>query len=152
MVNEKQCTLCGEIKSVDWFCKDKYSPDKYCAQCRLCRKQTKKIYLQSEQGAETTKRYRKTAKHKEIRKVIYNRSLQKMRARNAINNEVRRGRSKKPVDCNCVFCSKVANSYHHYSGYIDRFKLHVIPLCKTCHYGIHPFVKNHENLETQCSV
>lgn len=56
----------------------------------------------------------------------------KIKARNAVNKAVKIGKLPHPNNCVCK-CGERAKQYHHYLGYISKYQLDVIPICKKCH-------------------
>jgi len=142
----KQCGKCKVFKLVSEFHKDaraKTGYRSYCIEC--CRK-----YRNSENGQQTENRYRQSAKARAVwkrynhtkkgkkRTCIY---IQKYRlkfperilARMAVQQEIRRGTLTKPSFLSCKKCDKNAKQYHHYNGYKKAHWLDVIPVCQKCH-------------------
>ena len=61
---------------------------------------------------------------------------QKIRARDAVSNAIKRGELPKAQDNQCAKCGETAVAYHHHRGYKTEHFLDVIPLCPRCHLTV----------------
>jgi hypothetical protein len=63
-------------------------------------------------------------------------TLARLRAKNKVKNEVRRGRMPH-VSSHLCACGRQAQVYHHHLGYAPEHWLDVTPECKSCHAKDH---------------
>ena len=68
-----------------------------------------------------------------MRKLRRYRDKQKIRARDAVSNAIKRGELPKVQTCQCVKCGEPATAYHHHKGYKKEHFLEVVPVCHECH-------------------
>lgn len=107
-----------------------------------------KRYVQSEKGKITRRkawsRYAATEKGKAIIKCC-NRAIikrykvrhpERLKAHEAVNIAVRKGRLPRPDSLQCHYCPAQAKEYHHYKGYAPEHWLDVVPVCTKCHNKI----------------
>ncbi len=78
------------------------------------------------------RRYRRTDKGKAAMVRAHRRHPERVAARHAIKNAVRRKELPPPTDCTCK-CGRQAAHYHHHHGYSPEHHLDVIPVCRKCH-------------------
>lgn len=57
-------------------------------------------------------------------------------ARKAVRNAVKRGELPPAYVCPCVSCGAVAAHWDHHMGYAKKHRLTVQPLCAQCHYEV----------------
>ena len=68
-----------------------------------------------------------------MRKLRRYKDKQKIRARDAVSNAIKRGEFPKAQDCQCATCGQPAAAYHHHNGYRKEHFLDVVPVCDSCH-------------------
>lgn len=151
----KRCTSCGIYEPFEDFYHNKRSSDGYTHQCKACRKAeyernkdvAKEYYKKNRQkliaqAREYTARHgrRNTAvakrKHNEWTSKYRKGNPDKAKAHNAVAVAIVQGRLPKASDCSCDRCGAAATEYHHWS-YNQEHWLDVVPVCHTCHMGIH---------------
>lgn len=110
-------------------------------------------WQQTESGKEVRRKYERTAKVKAKRKAYfqtekgkevkrisakkcYDANPEKVKAWNALNNAVQRGKFPRPSG-QCSRCDQPATEYHHHNGYDEKHWFDVIPVCKMCHEAEH---------------
>jgi hypothetical protein len=155
----KICSKCKIVKSLSDFHKNKYGKDGLANQCKICRYKEQKKYQSTKGGKKTYERYIKSKKGKLMRmrsreryektekgKLAVKRSYElfkkrnplQIKAKNAINNAIRRDKFPKPNQFKCSLCKgKSAEHWHHFIDYTEKNKFSVIPLCNNCHRTIH---------------
>lgn len=152
-MNQKLCNKCGEIRSYDDFWKDKNRSDGLNSTCKFCRK----AWDSSERGRKSDairgKKYRESKKGQAViqrrlsspngklivakkDKRYRENNPKKCRAKQVVNNAVKRGDLPKVSTLKCHDCGNKASQYHHHS-YEVKYWLDVIPLCKKCHTNKH---------------
>src|SRR5258707_1397428 len=163
----KVCSTCKIRKPLEEFKrvnKRKYGyKDGYEYRCKNCESLRRSSYRKNHrtEEAQRDREYRKTEKgklvHRKSSMIYYKnhpgvvkeshrihskkyglRHPERIKARNAIANEVRRGRIPSPSTQQCVICKvRQAKHYHHHKGYEKIHWLDVIPVCNKCHNSIH---------------
>ncbi len=68
-----------------------------------------------------------------MRKLRRYKDRQKIRARDAVSNAIKRGELPPAQQCSCVRCGQPAAAYHHHKGYRRENFLDVKPVCHDCH-------------------
>lgn len=142
----KQCTGCGETKSIEEFRKDARGLMGRESRCKDCKNAYGKIYREKNRerinalhreryGGAYHKPYRGRYREQDKkRKKLYRaRNPHVTKAQKAIWTEVRAGRMPKASTLSCSHCSSDAAHYHHHLGYSLEHWLDVIPLCQSCH-------------------
>ena len=149
----KRCCTCKQFKPTTDFYKCKSRKDGYRPECSVCAKLKAKRFRDSEKGQNYILKYRrleKTRKNqreynktthgrticRKAHKKYYDKNIEKIRAKNAVANEVRSGRIPKANTLLCSICKIEAEEYHH-PNYEKEHWLNVIPVCKICHNNIH---------------
>lgn len=64
-----------------------------------------------------------------MRKLRRYKDKQKIQARDAVSNAIKRGELPKAQTCQCVYCGQPATTYHHHNGYRKEHFLDVVPVC-----------------------
>jgi hypothetical protein len=54
-----------------------------------------------------------------------------------VRKAVKLGHLPAPSDLLCVICKVRGETYHHPNGYAGAAALDVVPLCNSCHRGLH---------------
>jgi hypothetical protein len=117
---EKTCRLCRQQKPLTDFYSDAKAPDGLNALCKTCAK-------------EASRHYRTSARGRAMRKLRRYKDRQKIRARDAVSNAIKRGEMPPAHQCRCVSCGGPATAYHHHLGYKKEHFLAVEPVCAACH-------------------
>lgn len=140
--DDKKCSQCGDIKTLNNFQVRKASKDGLTAACKDClRAYDRKRFLQDPKVRERHKRYQKTPAGKasisrHVKKWAGN-NPEKRKANIAVGNAVRDGRLKKPTTCtHCLKASRLHGHHEDYSKPLD-----VVWLCDECHRALHAFYK-----------
>ena len=68
-----------------------------------------------------------------MRKLRRYKDKQKIQARDAVSNAIKRGALPKAQDCPCGYCGHSTTAYHHHKGYRKEHFLDVVPVCDACH-------------------
>lgn len=137
----KQCSKCKEWKSESEFKGRKDTKDRLQYYCRICDTRASKIPVKKwketlagkESAKRTLQKYREKGKHVPIERAYRKNNPDKIKARNAINGKIRRGKFPHISTQRCNKCNDPAYEYHHYLGYAPEHRLDVIPLCHNCH-------------------
>lgn len=119
----KTCRLCHETKSLTEFYKNSAARDGLITACKTCIKAANRRYRMSPRG----RAMRKWRRYKD---------KQKIRARDAVSNTIKRGELPKAQDCKCVHCGRAATAYHHHKGYGKEHFLVVVAVCNECHLSV----------------
>jgi hypothetical protein len=129
----KQCVKCKQIKEFINFNKNKTTPDGFAYYCKCCLR----VYRKSPLFYPRQIKYRRTEKGKITRnqnaRNYRKKNSQKIKARNAVNYEIKQKRLKHPTDFKCMYCPDNAKEYHHHLGYAKENWLDVVPVCFKCH-------------------
>lgn len=101
------------------------------------RKEWRYRYNRSAARKASVKRYEQSEKGQRNRKRIAQRHArrfpEKRKAKDTIQNEVKRGRMPRATELVCANCGSAAEHYHHHLGYAKKHWLDVIPVCAKCH-------------------
>ena len=138
-IKMKTCTKCHQEKTLTEFYPDRSAHSSICgykSQCKGCGKKQRKIYLQSEKGRITVRRYSKTEKSKARQKRYYLSHPERRKAKNAVYWAIRKGELPHPKTLRCEHGNHQAEQYHH-DSYEPEHWLDVKPVCKICHCNIH---------------
>lgn len=92
-----------------------------------------KTSLCQECAKEASRRYRMSPRGKAMRKLRRYRDKQKIRARDAVSNAIKRGELPPLSTSGCIHCGQPATAYHHHKGYKQDHFLDVVPVCHACH-------------------
>ena len=140
MMKTKKCCICNRTKAFTQFHKNLANKDNHQYQCKICCAKYQKRYSQTKQGREArnkadccrrqSKKFRISQKHYRLR------HPKRMKAKNAVNNAIRKGELPRPDTLLCINCFEQAKDYHHPS-YEPEHKFKVVPVCKKCHRKIH---------------
>ena len=71
-----------------------------------------------------------------MRKLRRYKDKQKIQARDAVSNAIKRGELPKAQTCQCVYCGQPASVYHHHKGYRKEYFLEVAAVCDACHQTV----------------
>jgi hypothetical protein len=159
MVAQKQCRKCDEIKSSDYFGKDKKRKDGLASWCKKCRNAVRhNFYIKhkSKEIKQKIKYYIRNRKQILKREKVYkrknkdsisdrDRKYQKRKkdtigghrkyvARYKTKNAVLSGKLKKLP---CTFCGSIKSQAHHHNGYTKEHWLDVLWLCEKHHKIVH---------------
>lgn len=116
----KTCRICHQKKPLSEFYRDANNLDGKSDRCKPCAK-------------EASRKYRASPRGRAVRKLRRYRDKQKIRARDAVSNAIKRGDLPKVQTCSCIRCGATATAYHHHRGYKSDHFLDVVPLCHDCH-------------------
>ena len=116
----KICRSCHQQKPLTDFYNHARSRDGKKSQCKVCDKAA-------------SRRYRRSPRGRAMRQLRRYRDRQKIRARDAVSNAIKRGKLPRAQACHCLHCGHQATMYHHYKGYKNEHFLDVMPLCAACH-------------------
>jgi hypothetical protein len=143
LTNEKRCTRCGAIKSVDAFNRHQGRRDGREAQCRQCRHQLK-AYAYHVGGGKSQRlvyyaQYQARRVPRSEHRLEYDRGRRhsdKARARDILALAVRAGRVQKPDSCEV--CGQLAKGHRLHGHHADyQAPLDVSWQCTTCHADTH---------------
>ena len=99
-------------------------------------KATAARHAQTEKGKATQKRYKATEKGKAtVKRASMNSRLKhpdRRKARDVVNNAVKRGTIPPITTQICEDCGKPAQCYHHFLGYSSEHHFGVVPVCFLC--------------------
>lgn len=150
----KRCQMCGEVKDVEEFHRERRCSDGRRGQCKACRwagaqtpqekavlRKARAKYRRTEHGRARMlvgcRKYRSTENGRMIgqkRSRKYGAlHPERLYAGKAVARAVRAGQLPKPSTLFCVCCGQVAANYHHHIGYRGEDWYKVIPLCPRCH-------------------
>lgn len=142
----KKCKKCQQIKSFDRFWKRRENAndeerDYVCIDCdnirhnrqRQVRRKTDDNYRRRIDAQAKIQRSKPERLIKSKQRLQRPEVAQKLRARNKVAQLVRTNMKLPAVKCECAYCGRIANQYHHHNGYADEHALDVIPLCGDCH-------------------
>lgn len=149
LIIRKCCNHCKKTKDITEFHRHCHHKDGHRNICRVCAIAEVVKYQRTRKGRivhrAAIRRYSltrsgKNSNHKACKKFrIYN--PEKLRAKEAVNYEVRKGRMSKAKTLRCVCCRRKAKQYHHYLGYESEHWLDVVPVCQRHHYQLDRTVK-----------
>jgi uncharacterized protein (DUF2249 family) len=126
--SKKKCSKCGEIKSIDSFCKDKYSSDGVSYQCKECRKTHWAKYYREKgdelrckyiayhnANSDKKKAYRDKTKdhHRKVVKAWAQKNESKIKKKNRDYADANRD----------TICAKARERYHSILKYDEKFQL-----------------------------
>jgi hypothetical protein len=139
--NKRQCIRCDQIKPIKEFNLNSGAKDGISNICKSCQSVYKNQYYKNNRDKiiEYQTKYYNTPQGKRKRWEKQQRELSdpiaknKINARGAVNDAVRRGKIKRASDLTCDICGNNADEYHHYLGYAQKNWLKVIPVCRSCH-------------------
>jgi hypothetical protein len=120
---DKICRVCHQQKPLSEFYTDAKSHDGLTTLCKDCTK-------------EASRQYRASPRGRAMRKLRRYKDKQKIRARDAVSNAIKRGELPKAQTCQCVHCGRTASVYHHHKGYRKEHFLDVEPVCDSCHQTV----------------
>ena len=120
---DKTCRVCHQTKPLSEFYRNANRLDGKASRCKSCAKEASRLYRASLRGRATRKfrRYR---------------DKQKIRARDAVSNAIKRGDLPKVQTRRCIHCGETAAAYHHHRGYKREHFLDVVPVCHECHQNV----------------
>ena len=147
------CSSHGMPQVVDNFYKSHRLRDGLTSECKECTISTVRIYQQtpegrainrkavskfgrSENGKERAAAHKKSDKGKLQQLSYRTRHAEERKARNAVNNAVKRG-VLQPANMQLCECGNPAIEHHHHLGYAKDNWLRVVAVCKTCHVIFH---------------
>jgi hypothetical protein len=139
---EKVCTACEKIFPLTGFYADRRRLDGHRAMCKNCSEVAVRRWRSEHPEAVAiyqAKWQHSTSAHvKEVKRAKGARlrtfHKDRTKARDAINNAVKRGKiQKKP----CEICSNPQAEGHHFLGYAPEHRLDVQWLCRECHRAVH---------------
>lgn len=163
----RRCTKCGQEypATPDYFYKrggKRHGLESICKKCRSVQNEANRrtehglalnraralryFYkaMETEEGrnriTQTTKRYRRGETFKESHRRYLKEHQEHVKAVNAVNDAVYRGKIPAANTLICKRCGNPAEQYHHWS-YLPEHRLDVEPLCRDCH------VKHHRGKE-----
>ena len=150
-IPQKFCMKCKQWKPAtpEYFYRKADAYDGLSMQCKSCKKATSDKRLQTAKAREarrrSTEKWRKTEKGRRYVRAKQERrekrAPEKIAAKHAVREAVKRGILPNVKDCRCQYCGKQASDYHHWS-YAPENRLDVVPLCRRCHNEIHGLVFN----------
>lgn len=120
VIMDKRCSVCHQEKPLDEFYNHVRSRDGKTSACKEC-------------SREAARRYRASPRGKATRRLRRIKDKQKIQARDAVSNAIKRGEMPRAQDCACAECGGTAVAYHHHRGYRTEHFLDVVPLCADCH-------------------
>lgn len=145
---EKTCTGCGEAKRLDQFTLCKRGLFGRKSKCRACVKKYNTKYRRDRWVSDEEFRRHvcqkatdwakaNPAKRSVIAKRRNKKAFvafpEKIKARRAVNQRVRRGIIPPASDLKCHSCGHQSSQYHHWKGYAFENRLDVVPVCISCH-------------------
>ncbi|MBP6472798.1 MAG: hypothetical protein KA773_20285 [Chloroflexi bacterium] len=120
---EKICRGCRQKKPLTEFYKNTQNKDGLTTLCKSCAK-------------EASRQYRTSPRGRAMRKLRRYKDRQKIQARDAVSNAIKRGELLPVQLYQCTHCDQPATTYHHYKGYKKEHFLDVEPVCFDCHRTI----------------
>lgn len=158
----KACTKCQAVKPLEDFYKAKQNRDGRKSWCKVCEidysrqyqktpkgKEVAKKFGQSEKGKKRMRQYDKSPKGREKHSryntsdkghAYYKKAREnnpaKIKARDAVNNAIKRGILPSAKTLSCKICGRPAEEYHHCMGYAPKHHLAVEPYCIACHRNL----------------
>lgn len=138
----KTCTKCKKEKNINSFYKDKTHSDGFESQCKYCR--TTKGRMASKRLSvrkweeNNREKYLKAQRRKDNTR--RNRSPEKIRARQKLNNEIANGHITRGT---CSVCDKSSNIEGHHVDYSDP--CNVLWLCRKHHREAHDLIEKKGN-------
>lgn len=149
----KRCRTCKHIKPLTEFWKNKSTLDGLQARCKTCirsynrspkareyRREMHRKYKRTPQGKSTNRKYRLRKRMDYDR--VYSRTYRlkhplQVQAQQAVRNDLRNGKLRRPDSLKCSCCGIMAQEYHHPNGYNPDHWLDVVPVCCVCHKNLH---------------
>jgi len=119
---EKLCTRCLNLLSVDLFNRDKNKKDGLQTQCKDCKRSAQKLDYRKKTDVYMDRQ-------REIRAI----NPHKKQAREAVRLAIKKGKLVRPRKCQECGDSSHRIEAHHHKGYELDHRLDVIFLCTPCH-------------------
>jgi hypothetical protein len=154
-LNEKQCVTCGEVKPLDQFHRERKMRDGHCNECKPCaiaraakwerdnpgRKAAASRRWRKENPEKAAAQKRRWRENNRDRIAVHEQRRwedhpEKVRARRALNDALRKGDQTKPPGCES--CDEEVDSRELHGHHHDYSKpLEVEWLCRSCHLKAH---------------
>ena len=142
----KRCPTCEKTKPITEFHKSANRGDGHTGLCKRCanerararsksgaRKTSYTKWNKSQGARDAQRKYTRSEKGKARRW----RYITHVKARAAVQNEVKYGRLPPILTQKCNNCEQQSIAYHHHLGYEQEHWLDVIPMCQECHTAAH---------------
>ena len=150
----KYCSKCNSEKPMEEFYTDRQKSDGKGSQCKDCVKlykqsaagiKARETYYRSAAGKATQQRFWRSDKGKAAMQKYRGDNPEKIKAHNALNAAVNRGKILRPDVCS--FCGVTCIPDGHHADYTKPFEVEW--LCKPCHRLAHNFYSKQRGQQCQ---
>lgn len=128
--------MCREMKDSAEFYRHSNTKDGLQTTCKDCSRVASREWQRTSKGREAHNRANESGRARLNTRRYQERNPLKLKAKSAVNTEIRAGRFPKASALLCEVCSSSADEYHHCSYAKDNW-LKVLALCRLCHKQWH---------------